>query len=402
MNETSDRGPVGSVDATKVTWEQVTAFRLARHHLARRKPATALASALGDMGGAQAQLLLAGQMSIWARVAGVKFSQLESALWKDRAIAKAWCMRRTMFLVPSSELAMFVRGSALRAEREIRWVLSRGVQYRELDRVVEEVLQAMEEPVTQSALAERVSRALRRSVRYRRGGGWGSRRRVPCVQVGTLTLPASYLLHLAGARGVYCSGPSAGSETTFVRADRWIPGWKDARQSEAEKELVTRYLRSFGPSTVSDFGIWTGMTAGDAKKVWSRVEEDLVRVDVEGWSSSILADDLEGLEDAHLDGNNVRLLPFFDSFVLGHRSHRNIVDQKDHGQVYRPAGWVSPVLLVDGRAAGVWSHAKKDGRLRILVRPFSRPSARVWSLAREEAESLGRFFDCAEVSVKTQ
>ncbi|MDG6987718.1 MAG: AlkZ family DNA glycosylase [Nitrososphaerota archaeon] len=384
-----------------MTWKQVAAFRLSRHNLVRRKPGTALASVLRDMGGAQSQLLMAGQMSIWARVKGVKLSRLDSALWKERTLAKAWCMRRTMFLVPSGELATFVRGSALRAEREIRWVLSKGVPARKLDAVVEEVLLAMQEPVTQSVLAEMVSRALHQKVKYAHGGGWGSRRKVPCVEVGGLTLPANYLLHLAGARGVYCSGPSIGNETTFVRADRWIPSWRDVPRREAEKELVTWYLRSFGPSTVSDFGTWTGMTADDAKDVWSRVEGETVQVDVEGSSGSVLAGDLEELQSAHLDEVNVRLLPFFDSFLLGHKSHRNIVSPTDHGHVYRPAGWVSPVLLVDGRAAGVWSYTTKNGTLQIQVRSFSDISEEVSSLVREEAAELGRFVGCAAVDVKT-
>ncbi len=384
----------------KVTWKQATAFRLSRHNLIRRKSATALVSVLRDMGGAQSQLLMAGQMSIWARVKGMSLSRLDSALWKERTLVKAWCMRRTLFLVPSGELATFVRGSALRAEREIRWVLSKGVPAWKLDAVVEEVLRAMQEPVTQSVLAERVSMALHQKVKYVHGGGWGSRRKVPCVEVGGLTLPANYLLHLAGARGVYCSGPSVGSETTFVRADRWLPGWRDVSRREAEKELVTWYLRSFGPSTTSDFRIWTGMTAGDAKDVWSRIEEETVQVDVEGWSASVLADDLEELRSSHLDEANVRLLPFFDSFLLGHKSHRNIVGPTDHTRVYRPAGWVSPVLLVDGRAAGVWSYTTKNGTLQIQVTPFSGLPEKVSSLVREEAAALGRFVGCPAVDVK--
>ncbi|HYM38767.1 MAG TPA: hypothetical protein VEY12_01300 [Thermoplasmata archaeon] len=41
-------------DATRVTWEQVHAFRMARHHLDHSVPKTQLARAVGDACGIQA------------------------------------------------------------------------------------------------------------------------------------------------------------------------------------------------------------------------------------------------------------------------------------------------------------------------------------------------------------
>ena len=390
-----------AVAAQKVTWEQVTAFRLAKQRLTKRLPASALTSVPADIGGAQAQLLSAAQLSIWARVSDVTLPDLDAALWKGRTLAKAWCMRRTMFLVPSKDLALFVRGSALRAEREMRWVLGKGVHPEKLERLVDAVLGALDEPTTQSALAVKISKSTGYRVRYKVGGvGWGNRKRVPWVDFGSLALPANYLLHLAGARGVYCSGPSVGSESTFVRADRWVPHWKDMPQIQAQRRLLAMYLGAHGPSTVSDFAIWTGMTLGDAKRVWSLGEADMAQVDVEGWSAAVLRDDLPDLTAARLDGPVVRLLPFFDSFLLGHKSHGRIVGPAEQRRVYRSAGWVSPVLLVDGRAAGVWSHAKKDATLQVDVRPFARVPPHVASAVREEAEELGRFLGCSDVQVR--
>ncbi|MDG6954515.1 MAG: AlkZ family DNA glycosylase [Nitrososphaerota archaeon] len=393
------RGPSGE-GVTRVSWDQVAAFRLSRHHLGGRASRNSMTVIPGKMGGAQAQILLAGQMSVGARVSGVTLSDLERALWNDRTLVKAWCMRRTMFLLPSSELALFVRGSALRAEREMRWVLSKGVPVRELERLVEEVLDALNTPITQTALAQEVGESLGLRVTYGRGGGWGSRRRIPHVRVGPLALPSTYLLHLAGARGVYCSGPNAGTESTFVRADRWVPHWKDVEQKEAERDLVIRYLRAFGPANTSDFATWTGMTARDAQGAWSSAEGEMAEVDVEGESGVVLWEDLSELSSASLDGPIVKLLPFFDSFLLGHRSHKNIVGPSDHRHVYRQAGWVSPVLLVNGRAAGVWSHVRKGRGLEIAIRPFARLPNRIASMAYEEAGELGRFLGCTNVATE--
>jgi hypothetical protein len=278
-------------------------------------------------------------------------------------------------------------------------VLSRGVREQELDKLLNGVLEVLDRPRSQVDLARLLTNSLGYKLRFKAGGGWGSRRKVPWINLGGLALPVGYLLHLVGALGVVCSGPSNGNESTFVRADRWIPDWKDIPSEQAERELLVRYLKAFGPATLADFALWTGMLISDAKKIWSRIEGKIAKVDVEGWKATILQSDIPQLEKAELDRPVVRLLPYFDSFILGHKSHRNIVDEKNHTKVYRPQGWVSPVLLVNGRAKGVWSHVQSKNSLEVRVRPFSRLSSLVSSRLREEASDLGRFL--GRLSVKT-
>jgi Winged helix DNA-binding domain len=121
------RRPQAADDAAAhLTRSQVSAFRLSRHHLLERAPQNALISVVREMAGAQAQVLSAAQISLWARVRDLGVDDVEAALGRERTLAKAWCMRHTLFLVPSKDLGIFVRGSAGRAEREVRWVRGEG------------------------------------------------------------------------------------------------------------------------------------------------------------------------------------------------------------------------------------------------------------------------------------
>src|SRR5689334_10067465 len=176
------------------------------------------------MTGAQAQLLSAAQVSLWSRVRDLQISEIEAALDK-RTLVKASCMRRTLFLVPARDLAIFVRGATGRAEKEIRWALGKGVPQRVLDAAIEAALGALDEPRTRPEIAERACRSLGVQMQKYEGGGWGNRRALAAVPVGELNYPVVELLHLAAARGVICYGPQRGSEPTFVRADAWIPKW---------------------------------------------------------------------------------------------------------------------------------------------------------------------------------
>ncbi len=380
-----------------VSWRKVLAFRLSRHHLSKRAPFAQLSSVVADMAGAQAQVLMAAQMSIWPRTKGVSIRDVDSAIWKERSLVRAWGMRRTMFLLPSNELAVFVRGTTRRAAYHFRYALSRIGSEQKLDKLLDAVLEALKEPRTRSDLAEMLRKSHGYKLRSKAGGGWGNKRPVPWVKVGGASLPVGQLLHIIAARDVIVSGPGDGNESTYVRADKWIRRWKDVPVEEAERKLLIRYLRAFGPATLTDFAMWAGMYVHDAKAIWSRVTASMVQVDVEGWKASILESDLAGLEEAEVDEPVVRLLPYFDSFLLGHKSHRNIVDQGNYKKVYRAQGWVSPVLLVDGRAEGVWSHTQNKDELEVRVSPFSKLSSPVSSKLRDETSDLGRFLECANV-----
>ena len=69
----------------------------------------------------------------------------------------------------------------------------------------------------------------------------------------------------------------------------------------------------------------------------------------------------------------MRLLPAFDQYVVAApRGDDDVVLATERARVYRPQGWLSPVLLVDGRMAGVWSHERKGERLIVEVEPFGR------------------------------
>ena len=382
-----------------VTWDQVAAFRLARHHLSERSPTKDLIAVASDMTGAQAQLLSAAQISFWARVRDLAPTHITDALHKRRLV-KASCMRRTLFLVPSRDLAIFVRGTARRAEKEIRWALGKGVPERVVKAAINAILGVLDEPLTRPEIAERTSRRLGVQVQAYQGGGWGSRRELAAVPVGTLTYPVVELLHLAGARGVVCYGPNRSNEPTFVRADAWIPKWKDVSQEQAEKLLLHKYLRAFGPATATDFALWTGMTLTEAREIWASERDHFASVNVEGWEAEVLRKDLKELVQAQIERPLVRLLPYFDTFLLGHKERDHLMAAKHRPNVYRPQGWIAPVVLVDGRVKAVWEHAREGDRLLVKVTKFEKLSRQIAAGIREEAHDLGRFLGVRNVDVQ--
>ena len=389
-----------SAPAARFTWAQVHRFRVGRHSLVERSGPKTAEEVLRRIGGVQAQVLSAAEQSLWCRITGWRRGNLSRALDPERAMVRTWCMRRTLFVVPARDLALFTRGTQRRAEKEITWARRHGISARELERLLDAIGQALEQPRTRRELSELVATGLGRPLASRRGYGWGSRRAVPAVKVGRWNVPVHYMLHLYGARMAVCCGPVRGSEPTYVRGDRWVAGFRDREVPDAEDALLRLYLGAYGPAAPVDFARWAGLGVTAATEVWDRLGRDIVPVEVEGWRAGLLEHDVDELTRASHRGPSVRLLPYFDTYLLGHESRRHLVGEADHRRVYRNQGWIAPTLLVDGHVAATWSSEVDSSRLVVRVDPLERLGRATVEQARHEATGLAEFLGCEETSVR--
>lgn len=90
---------------------------------------------------------------------------------------------------------------------------------------------------------------------------------------------------------------------------------------------------------------------------------------------------------------SVRLLPAFDHYVVAASRHaQHLLPGELRARVYRPQGWISAVLLVNGFMQGTWRHEVKGGRVEVVITPFAKQPGWVRRAAGEEAERLAAFF----------
>jgi len=358
-----------------LTWPQVHAFRLERHHLQDRASARDLARVVGEIGGAQAQVMSAAELQVAVRV-DCQVGDVRDALWKDRALVKTWLMRGTLHLVRAEDLPLY--SAAMRG----RWMRMRP-SYLKFMQITESEFWKLEEeigaaldgrPLTREELIARVGKGKSPRIHELLRSGWGG------------------ILKPAARSGLLCFGPSRGQSVTFVSPRAWLRGWRTLDPDEAIVEAARRYLHAFGPATKTDFARWWGAWPGVANAAWSGLAKELAPVSVEGARVDILEADLDALRRARIE-RRVQLLPAFDPYILGHASRSHLVPSAFAPRVSRTAGWISAVVLVDGRVAGTWTHTLAGKTLRVTVDPFSRlrpaMAAEVKIRAHELAAALG-------------
>lgn len=354
-----------------VTWDQVAAFRLARHHLSRRGERD-LVRVCADVCGVQSQIDSAGRLALWARMKTIAAGQVEDALWRTRTLVKASLMRQTLHLVPAADYPLYI--AALKTSRTaavLRVMARLGANERDAAQLNELVLKALDG----CALAQPEIRAQLRPLVGKNVQEWMDR--------------VSSVLRTALAAGLVCYGGQRGREITYVRVDQWLTKLKPVEERAAQLELFRRYLRAYGPATARDFGRWSGLPVSVVRPLSEVLRPELAEVELEGAKVFVLARDLGELSRAKLKQDIVRLLPHFDPYLLAHADKAHLVAPRFYKRVYRSQGWISPVVLVNGRVAGVWNYTRVGQRLRVQVEPFENLVRSVRQRVEEEADRLG-------------
>ncbi len=154
-------------------------------------------------------------------------------------------------------------------------------------------------------------------------------------------------------------------------------------------EVLRRYLAVYGPATRAGFVRWFGMASPTpAGKAIEALGDEIVPVEIDGERVWHLASELEAIQTAKPTGV-VNLLPAFDHYTVAAPRDVDVVLPKAFkARVYRPQGWLSPVVLLDGRMVGTWSHERTGKRLRVEVAPFKPLVKTVRAGIEAEAERL--------------
>jgi hypothetical protein len=354
-------------------WSEVAAFRLARHHLVGQNPANFI-TICQNICGIQAQVMSAAETQLWARRHDLKRAEIHSALWEKRDLVKTYGMRGTLHLLPSADFYIYINALKRSEVESTRRIMSRfGITAKEAEGLNEAALEALRAgPLTKGELTERVKPRV------------GKKMRAAMAQFWNIFRPAF-------AEGLICYGPESGKEAVFIRVAQWLPKQKEIPELEAQQMLLRRYLRAYGPATPQDFSKWTGLLMKEAKAVWETMQNEFIAVSIEGEKAFLLRDDHAQLANSSHAGHVLRLLPHFDPYLLAHADKNHLVSSSHYKRVYRNQGWISPVVLLDGRVIGVWSYTRRAKRWTLKIEPFQKFSKVICSKIEEEAASLGSF-----------
>lgn len=361
--------------------DQVRRLRLHAQHLTPRSDAASeerleasqeISDVVRQVGGLQAQDARAAALSVRARHPQITLRDVKRALTETRSVVRTWLMRGTLHLA---------------ATEDVPWLLAAlAPRFKKTSRRRREELGLDDETVSRAA------KTLEETVRHRGPLTRSEIRTDPALDDVPLDGQAApYLLQYAALEGRVCHGPERDGTPTYVALDDWIDSTGPLPTDEAHARLTRRYLKAYGPATPRDMARWSGLTLTQTRKNFAYLDDERTKVTEDDEPAWMLAE-----SRSHLDNPSprlgTRLLPKYDTLLLGYESRDWILPVAHAKNIYPGGGLLRRSVLADGRIAGTWD-PKTDGEknLRVEVELFEEISSTAREQLAEEARSIGRF-----------
>jgi hypothetical protein len=285
-------------------------------------------------------------LSLRARVEALTHADVDRALHTDRTLVKQLAMRRTLFVFPRDLLpavwpSASARVAATERARITRDTVKAGLGADWLDRARAGVLDALADAPDGRPAAE-------------------IRQAVPILDMKMTATPGEpwaaprVLTHLGATADIVRAVNTGGWYTSRPRwtlMRHWLGDPVPAPLSAADgyREIVRRWLHTFGPGTEDDLVWWLGATKAAVRAALADLAAAPVTLDggATGW---LLPDDLAEAPDP---GPWAALLPVLDPTVMGWR-HRDFYLGPHRDQIFDRNGNAGATAWVDGRIVGCW------------------------------------------------
>ena len=287
-------------------------------------------------------------LSCWARVRSVDAADVDRALYDQRSLVKQLAMRRTLFtfpcdLLPAAWSSASARVANTERARMAKDVVKAGLAVDGndwLDRARTEVLKLLtDRPEGLSAVEIRQA--------------------VPMIDVkvegsaGEIWSAPRVLTHLGATADIMRGTNTARfpvSRPLWTLTRHWLDDAPvDLESADGYREIVRRWLYTFGPGTEDDIVWWLGSTKTVVRAALA--ELDAVAVSLDGGDTGwLLPDDVATVSDP---GPWVALLPVLDPTIMGWKN-RDFYLGPHRNQLFDTRGNAGTTAWVDGRVVGCW------------------------------------------------
>jgi hypothetical protein len=196
-----------------------------------------------------------------------------------------------------------------------------------------------------------------------------------------------HMFRLAVTSGIAFPGPDdERGRTCLVLTEDWLGEPPVYDREAALRELARRYLRAFGPATEKDFAGWAGLGLRDIRAGLAGIGDELVEVKIgndRGWRLRRRARSFRG--------QVVRLLPGWDTYLMGYRDRGFMADGRAWKRVMPGGGILYPSVVVDGALVGTWRAKRTGWSMTVRVEAFGKLDSAITEAIEAEVADIGRF-----------
>jgi hypothetical protein len=277
------------------------------------------------------------------------------------------CMRQALYAVPAEVASVVYTATAeqVRKGRE-RGLKSAGVEREELDRVGKRVAKALDggRVATKAELRDEAGRLSEGARKY--------------FSILLSAWSADGLIVRAGTPKDWRDGTPDWALAAVAAPGALVEGDVD----DARTQLARLYLEAFGPATLEDFAWWSGLGKREAKRALEGLLGDTP-------PPAELVDVPEPPPSRSSRGEPLRLLPPWDTYLVGYRDRSRYAREEHLPWLYDKRGNAAPAILHDGAAVGLWQLDETDVLVAWLPGVKKPAKALIAAEAARTAAALG-------------
>lgn len=312
--------------------------------------------------GIQAQDPIAPYYGLLTRIEGFRPENL-SKLIQDKKVVRLSLMRSTIHLVTSQD-SMSLRPLVQPVQESVlRNSFGKGLYGLDVQAVVDAGRSLIEtSPLTFSELGKQLNKQ------------W------PATDAATLAAIIRTFIPLIQLppRGLWGNNGQA----VHTSAEAWLGNLPFPNLTT--NDLILRYLEAFGPASIRDIQVWSGLTK--LKEMIEQLRPQLIFFrDEQG-------NELLDIPNAPRPDANIpsppRFLGGFDNILLSYSDRSRIIKDEYRNKVFTKNGIIKSTLLIDGFVSGIWKVQRGKGSVQLIVEPFKKIPSIELNALKEEGNRL--------------
>ncbi|RFS24592.1 winged helix DNA-binding domain-containing protein [Chitinophaga silvatica] len=339
--------------------EEFLAYRLANHQLLSTSLSTPL-DIVSHMGPIQAQEYGSSHWAIGARLPNCTIEDVQQA-FTNKEIVRITCLRGTLHVVAATEVRAILQVIA----PAVRIKLKSMQKKLEMD---EKVLAKTNSLIVKALKKKQLSREELSYYLHQHGVNIEDNR-------------MNHILYEAAISGLICNSPDKG---IYVLQEDWLPPATNITGAMASGILAKQYFSSHGPASLADFAFWSGLSVTEAKLALQGIKDQL---------SAYSINNTEIYTVVHKKQSTISsafLLPAFDEYFLGYKDRSQLIDQEFISRIMTKNGIFNPIMVLNGRIAGLWRRTIKSG-IEMNLQPFKALAKKEMRMFEEKAEEFAHF-----------
>lgn len=356
---------------------KINSFLLKKQHLSSEAKIQNILQVTKDIWGLHATYASTPYLSLFNRMINFKKESLDREL-QEKRLVKIRCVRKTLHIIPKENVSAAFSATKesiqINSEKYYKFM---GVSESEYEAASKSILELLG---NNGMNASEIKKELRAEI--------------------NLSPIINYMCDL----GILVRGISKGgwkSNThTYYRTDKYLLdiNLSEYSQDEARKVIVSQYLSSFGPLTITDISWWTGFPKTGIKKILDSLG-GTEYVDISGLGEYIISkDDQNQLKNIKENNNSqINLLPALDPYIMGYKERERYLDKEYFNYIFDRSGSGTTTIVNNGKIIGVWDFEENPSP---VVKIFMFEDRNIPKEIENNAREIGKFICEKEVMVK--